>query len=61
MVGYPPIKALLDNKTGDTTTFALNAFMLFNAARFKTRFGLSGELLDLEGQNRSLWDKVLIS
>jgi len=35
--------------------------MLFNAARFKSRFDVSGELLDLEEQDRSLWNKDLIA
>ena len=34
--------------------------MLFNSARFKSRFGISGELLDLEMQDRSLWNSDLI-
>jgi len=53
-------KALLDSKFGDKETAALHALMLFNAARFKSRFDASGELLDLEEQDRSLWDKDLI-
>lgn len=53
-------KALLDNKLGDHNTAALYALMLFNAARFKARFGPSGELLELEEQDRSLWNRGLI-
>ena len=34
--------------------------MLFNSARFKSRFSPTGELLDLEKQDRSLWEKDLI-
>jgi len=34
---------------------------LFNAARLKGRFGSAGELLDLEEQDRKLWDKQLIA
>ena len=34
--------------------------MLFNAARFKSRISASGELLDLENQDRSLWNQDLI-
>jgi RNA polymerase sigma-70 factor (ECF subfamily) len=45
---------------GNTETAALNALMLFNAARLKARFGPAGELLDLEEQNRSLWNPGLI-
>lgn len=53
-------KALLDNGLGDRSTAALHALMLFNAARFRARFGPAGELLDLEDQNRELWSKPLI-
>ncbi|HEY6977540.1 MAG TPA: sigma-70 family RNA polymerase sigma factor [Chitinophagaceae bacterium] len=53
-------KALLDSKFGNKETAALHALMLFNAARFKSRFDAAGELLDLEEQDRSLWDKDLI-
>ena len=34
--------------------------MLFNAARFKARFGTHGELMDLEEQDRTLWNRELI-
>jgi RNA polymerase sigma factor (sigma-70 family) len=54
-------KALLDKRMGDTATAALQALMLFNAARFKGRFGPAGELLDLEEQDRNLWNQSLIS
>jgi len=53
-------KSLLDARIGDKTTVALHALMLLNAARFKTRFGALGELLDLEEQDRSLWNKGLV-
>jgi RNA polymerase sigma-70 factor (ECF subfamily) len=53
-------KALLDSRNGDKDTAALHALMLFNAARFRARFGISGEMLDLEEQDRSLWNKELI-
>jgi RNA polymerase sigma-70 factor (ECF subfamily) len=54
-------KALLDRKIGDSATSSLYALMLFNAARFKARYGPGGELLDLEEQDRSLWNRALIS
>jgi len=54
-------KSLMDAGLADSQTFALHALMLFNSARFKSRFGASGELLDLEQQDRSLWNKELIS
>jgi RNA polymerase sigma factor (sigma-70 family) len=53
-------RALLNSRIGNTETAALYALMLFNAARFKARFGLNGELLDLEEQDRSLWNPDLI-
>lgn len=54
------VRALLNSGVGNQETAALYALMLFNAARFKARFGSSGELLDLEEQDRSLWDSDLI-
>jgi RNA polymerase sigma factor (sigma-70 family) len=54
-------KALVDNRLGNKATEALYALMLFNAARFKARFGMDGALLDLEEQDRSLWSKPLIA
>lgn len=53
-------KALLESGVGNKETAALHAMMLFNAARFKARFGTNGELLDLEEQDRSLWNKEVI-
>ena len=53
-------KALLDSGIGNEETAALHALMLFNAARFQSRFDAYGELLDLEEQDRSLWNKDLI-
>lgn len=53
-------KALLDSNLSNKETNALHALMLFNCSRFKSRFAASGELLDLENQDRSLWDQDLI-
>jgi RNA polymerase sigma factor (sigma-70 family) len=53
-------KALLESTTGNKETAALYALMLFNAARFKSRFSPAGELLDLEEQDRGLWNKDLV-
>jgi len=53
-------KALLDSHLSNKETKALHALMLFNCARFKSRFAASGELLDLENQDRSLWNSDLI-
>jgi RNA polymerase sigma-70 factor (ECF subfamily) len=54
-------RALLKSGIGNKDTAALNALMLFNAARFKARFNAAGELLDLEEQDRSLWNRNLIN
>jgi RNA polymerase sigma factor (sigma-70 family) len=53
-------RALQNSKVGNEETAVLYALMLFNAARFKARFGPSGELLDLGEQDRSLWNRDLI-
>lgn len=53
-------RALQNSKVGNEETAILYALMLFNAARFKARFGPSGELLDLGEQDRSLWNRELI-
>ena len=54
-------RALIDSGIGNQETSALYALMLFNSARFNSRFGASGELIDLENQDRSLWNKDLIA
>lgn len=53
-------KALLDSTLSNKETAALHALMLFNSARFKSRISDSGELLDLENQDRSIWNQDLI-
>ena len=53
-------KTLIDSNLGDKDSLALQALMLFNSARFKSRFSPAGELLDLENQDRTLWNKELI-
>jgi RNA polymerase sigma factor (sigma-70 family) len=53
-------RALAMSRIGNGETRALYALMLFNAARIKARFGRDGELLDLEEQDRTLWDQDLI-
>ncbi len=53
-------RALLKSTIGNKETFALYALMLFNASRFKARFGPHDELLDLEEQDRTLWNRELI-
>ena len=52
---------LVRHPVGDTPrAHALLALMLFNAARFPTRTDAQGDLLRLEAQDRSLWDRALI-
>ena len=53
-------RVLLNSSIGNSETSALYALMLFNAARLKGRFGTHGELMDLEEQDRSLWNRELI-
>lgn len=42
-------------------TWALLALLLLHAARFRSRCGLDGELYLLRDQDRSLWDRALLS
>jgi predicted RNA polymerase sigma factor len=53
-------RALINSTIGNKETSALYALMLFNASRFKARFGTHDELLDLEEQDRTLWNRELI-
>ena len=53
-------KTLVDSRISNQDTSALYALMLFNAARFKSRFGAEGQLLDMEEQDRSMWNQDLI-
>ncbi|MBA4056825.1 MAG: RNA polymerase subunit sigma-24, partial [Marivirga sp.] len=53
-------KTLIDAQVGNKETMALQALMLFNIARFRARFAASGELLDLENQDRTLWNRDII-
>jgi RNA polymerase sigma-70 factor (ECF subfamily) len=54
-------KSLIDSALGNSDTLALHALMLFNSARFASRFTSSGELADLENQDRSLWNRDLLT
>lgn len=54
-------KSLLDCDRYDHDTLSLYALMLFHAARFKSRFATNGALLDLERQDRNLWNRDLIA
>ncbi len=53
-------RALLNSPVANKETSAIYALMLFNAARFPARFGINNELLDLEEQDRTLWNRELI-
>jgi RNA polymerase sigma-70 factor (ECF subfamily) len=54
-------KTLLDNHICNGDTAALYSLLLFNAARLRARLNTSGELLDLEEQDRALWNSDLIA
>ncbi len=54
-------KSLLDNHICSEDTAALYALLLFNTARLGARFMASGELIDLERQDRTLWKTDLIA
>ncbi len=54
-------KSLLDNHICNNDTPALYALLLFNAARLNARFTPTGELSDLEEQDRDLWNDDLIT
>ena len=53
-------KFLFDSSLCNSETKALQALMLFNIARFDSRFDTQGNAVELEYQNRSLWDGSLI-
>jgi RNA polymerase sigma factor (sigma-70 family) len=52
--------ALAKSDLATPATFALQALMLFNSARIKSRFDDRGEIIELEKQDRTLWDASLI-
>jgi len=53
-------RQLCESVVATPEALALQALMLFNAARFKSRFSAEGELLDLEEQDRTQWNNDLI-
>jgi RNA polymerase sigma factor (sigma-70 family) len=53
-------KFLFDSPLCNSETKALQALMLFNIARFDARFDAQGNAVELEYQDRSLWDRSLI-
>jgi RNA polymerase sigma-70 factor (ECF subfamily) len=54
-------KELLDARISDADSKALYALMLFNSARLRSRFDAAGDLVDLENQDRSTWNRELIN
>lgn len=55
------MKTVMDNGLGNQDSMAIYSLMLFNSARLKSRFSECGELLDLENQDRSLWNQDLMN
>lgn len=55
------LQQVLENFEYATKTKALLALMLLNIARFESRMDQQGMLVVLEKQDRSLWDKELIT
>ncbi len=54
-------RTLLDTpKIARGDTYALFALMLFHSARMEARLGANGIMIDLENQDRKLWDRALI-
>lgn len=53
-------KFLYDSPLCNPETKALQSLMLFNAARFDARFDAQGNAVELEYQDRTLWDQSLI-
>jgi RNA polymerase sigma-70 factor (ECF subfamily) len=53
---------LLEHPLGATpATYALSALMCLNAARLPARVDVSGKLTSLFDQDRSLWDRDLVT
>src|SRR5258706_11612926 len=53
-------KFLFDSPWCNSETKALQALMVFHLARFATRFDAQGNAIELEYQDRSIWDSSLI-
>jgi len=53
-------KFLYDSPLCNPETKALQALMLLNVARFDSRFDAKGNAIELEYQDRALWDQSLI-
>jgi RNA polymerase sigma factor (sigma-70 family) len=55
------VKTILDiPEIRNHDTYALFSLMCFHSARFDARLGTEGEIIELEHQDRSKWDKELI-
>lgn len=55
------VQAMLKEKhLNHPQTKALYALMLFNLSRFEARFTTHGEIIDLETQDRNIWNKDMI-
>lgn len=54
-------RSLLESGVANNDTLALHALMLFNSSRIRSRFNSAGEIIELENQDRSLWDANLIA
>jgi len=55
------VKSLInDRRLVSPEAYALYALMLFNLARFESRFDEQGELIDLENQNRTRWNQEMV-
>jgi predicted RNA polymerase sigma factor len=53
-------RLLYTSSIGNSETKALQALMLFNIARFDSRFDKKGNAVELEYQDRGRWDSTLI-
>jgi RNA polymerase sigma-70 factor (ECF subfamily) len=54
-------RSLVNGELCTSESQSLYALMLFHASRLKARFSPNGKLLDLENQDRSLWQADLIA
>jgi RNA polymerase sigma-70 factor (ECF subfamily) len=59
--GYRLCCLLTQLTPGETAPWALRALVCFQLSRWNTRTGADGELLTLDAQDRSRWDRTLIA
>lgn len=57
---YTLTRTLIEEGINDSMSHALMSLMIFNIARMPARVSSDGRLIDLESQDRSVWDKDLI-